>query len=225
MYRAVLAAVLLIGCVTEESGPSVDDIDQADQWAETADGKADLPNTFGDLVAWVRDFYRNRLSAVWGNQEHPATAAAAIARVKSLVGDPTHVTFVATVQRLQFSNIADHSELDIVLPAKQVVRLIGDPKGAGVYVDSKKFADSLAPALCLSWDEVQTAIEASYASGAYGADFVCHNVTERVLRALHLGSAKFSSQIHAYAIARWLWGPIVPSGNSSDLSTHACHQA
>ena len=223
MYRVVLAAVLLFGCVTEsDNAPSADEMEQADQWADSADGKADLPNTFGELVAWVRDFYRNRLSAVWGNQEHPTSAAAAIARVRALVGDPTRVTFVATVQRLEFSTIADHSELDIVLPAKQVVRLIGDPKGAGLYVDSKRFAETLSPALCLTWDEVQIAIEAAYASGAYGADFVCHNVTERVLRALHLGSAQFSKQIHAYSIARYLWGPIVPSGNSSDLSSHAC---
>src|SRR5262249_16227051 len=147
------------------------------------------PGQAGRGVALSRPRCTGLCSPLWGNQEHPATAAAAIAHVKSLVGDPTHATFVATVQRLQFSTIADHSEVDIVLPGKQVVRLIGDPKGAGVYVDSKKFADSLAPALCLSWDEVQTAIETSYAAGAYGADFVCHNVTERVLRALHLGSA------------------------------------
>ena len=218
MYRIVLATVLLFGCVTEDDGsPTEDDIAQVDQWADASGGKADLPATWSGVVSWVKDFYRNRLSAVWSNQEHPASSAAAIARIRGLIGaDPSRTLFRATVQRLRFSDVADHSEVDIVLPSKQVVRLIGDPKGAGMFLDTKPFETTLSPALCLTWNEVQTAVTTAYAQGAYGADFVCHNITERVLRALHVGSAPYAAQIHAYSIARYLWGPILPSGNSSN---------
>lgn len=230
MYR-VLIAFVIAGCVETATGPTVDDIDEVDQWADTSGGKADLPGNYAELVAWVKDLYRNKLSAVWGNQEHPASASAAIARVRGLLAaggiDPSHALFTTTVQRLRFSELADHSELDIVLPTHQVVRLIGDPKGAGVFLDSKVFADTLAPALCLNWDELQTAITTSYQPGAYGLDFVCHNITERVLRSLDIGTAKYSAQIHAYSIARYLWGPILPSGNSSNPSSwpesRSCH--
>jgi hypothetical protein len=225
MHRVVLVAMLLIGCVDQPaaSEPTEADIQQLDDWAEASGGKADLPSTMSGLVAWVEDLYRNRLSAVWGNQEHPATSAAAIQRVRTLmahagIADPSAVLFKTTVQRLRFSKLADHSEINIVLPSKQVVRLIGDPKGPGVFLDAKKFQEALSPALCLTWAEVQTAIAAAYEEGAYGGDFVCHNVTERVLRSLAIGSAKFSAQIHAYSIARWVWGPVTPSFHSQDPS-------
>ncbi|CAN5502257.1 hypothetical protein BH11MYX1_BH11MYX1_27730 [soil metagenome] len=221
MYRLILVAMLMFGCVAEDDNePSADDMAAADAWAQTSDGKADLPTSYGCLVAWLKNFYTNQLSAVWGKQEHPASSAAAIARIKQMLAaggiDPSRALFKTSVQRLRFSTVADHSEINIVLPTKQVIRLIGDPKGPGAYVDSKKFEESLAPALCLSWSELHTAVETSYASGAYGLDFVCHNMTEKVLRSLGIGTAKFSAQIHAYSLARYVWGPALPSFNSSN---------
>lgn len=208
--------------MTEDDGaPSEDDISQVDQWADASGGKADLPATWSGLVAWVKDFYRNRMSAVWSNQEHPASSVAAVTRIRGLmaaggVADPSHTLFRTTVRRLRFSDLVDHSEINITLPSKQVVRLIGDPKGAGMFLDTKPFQSALSPALCLTWDEVQTAIATAYVPGAYGADFVCHTVTERVLRSLEVGSAKFTAQIHTFAIARFVWGPSLPSGNPQD---------
>ncbi len=222
MYRLLLVAMLMFGCVAEDDNdPSVDDIEAADAWAQTSDGKADLPNTYAGLVSWLKNFYYNQLSAVWGSQEHPTSSAAALTRIKQMlaaggISDPSHTLFKTSVQRLRFSTVADHSELDIVLPTKQVIRLIGDPKGAGAYVDSKKFEESLAPALCLNWSELQTAVQTSYQSGAYAVDFVCHNITEKVLRSLGIGTAKYSAQIHAYSLARYVYGPVLPSFNSSD---------
>lgn len=222
MYRLILVAMLVLGCVAEDDNePSADDMAAADVWAQTTDGKADLPTSYAGLVAWLKHFYFNQLTAVWGTQEHPGSSAAAIARIKQLlaaggISDPSRTLFKTSVQMLRFSTVADHSEVNIVLPTKQVIRLIGDPKGAGAYVDAKKFEQSVGPALCLTWSELQTAVQTSYASGAYGVDFVCHNVTERVLRSLGIGTAKFSAQVHAYPLARYVWGPIVPSFNSSD---------
>ena len=221
MYRAlVMSAVLLVGCVTDDSSPTPQEASALDAWAAASDGKADLPGSYSELVAWFTNFYRNTLSAVWGNQEHPTSSDAAISRIRALMAQggktPETALFKTTVQRLRFSDVADHSEIDIVLPTKQVVRLIGDPKGAGVYFDTQLFETALAPALCLDWDELQTAVATSYQPGAYGLDFVCHNITERVLRALDIGSSQFSAQIHAYSIARYVWGPVLPSFNSAN---------
>lgn len=221
MYRIALVFLLVTGCVTQaDDGPSEEEITDVDAWADASGGKADLPATWSELVAWLKDTYRNRLSAVWHNQEHPASATAAVARVRALVAaagkSPEGSLYRMSVRRLRFSDMADHSEINITLPGGKVIRLIGDPKGAGVFVDSKAFQEALSPSLCLTWSELQTAIEASYVSGHYGVDFVCHNVTERVLRALHIGSSKFSAQVHAFSIARYVWGPVLPSGNSSN---------
>ena len=111
-------------------------------------------------------------------------------------------------------DVLDHSEINIVLAPQKVVRLVGDPKGAGVFFDGKKFEQSIGTPLCLTWSELVTAVEASYLPGAYGADFVCHTVTEKVLRQLDVGTASFASQIRTYPAARYVWGPILPSGNS-----------
>ncbi|MFT3694391.1 MAG: hypothetical protein QM831_14690 [Kofleriaceae bacterium] len=221
--KAVLVALMISACATTpDNSPSESDITAADQWAETSDGKADLPNTWAGLVAWVKNVYYNDMSAVWNNQEHPASSSAAVARVQQLlaqegVANPSGHLFKTTVRRLRFSELIDHSEINIQLPQK-TIRLIGDPKGAGVFVDNAPFEDALSPQLCLNWSEVQTAINASYVAGHYGVDFVCHVVTEKVLRALGIGTAKFSDQIHTYSIARYIWGPILPSFNSSNPS-------
>ncbi len=222
MYRLILVAIVMFGCAAEgDTEPSADDMAAADAWAQTSDGKADLPTSYAGLVAWLKNFYANDLSAVWGKQEHPVSSAAAVARIRQMlaaggISDPSHTLFKTSVQRLQFSSVADHSEIDIVLPTKQVIRLIGDPKGAGAYVDSAKFETALAPALCLNWTELQTAVQTSYQRGNYALDFVCHNVTEKILRSLGIGTAKYSAQIHAYSLARYVWGPLLPSFNSSD---------
>lgn len=215
MIRTVLVAALLVGCVTDSNEPPAEDIAALDAWAAAADGKADLPTSWTELVAWLRDFYTNTMSAVWRQQEHPATADAAIARVRGMVANPTARLYPARVQRLR-TDLVDHSEIDIELAAGKVIRLVGDPKGAGVFVDRAMFEQSIGAPLCLTWDELETAIRASYAPGAYGVDYVCHTITERVLRALGAGSASYASQIRTYAAARWTWGPIVPSFNSQD---------
>jgi hypothetical protein len=102
MYRLVLVALLMFGCVAEDDNePSADDRAAADAWAQTSDGKADLPTSYGaygGLVAWPKNFYFNQLSAVWGKQEQPASSAAAIARIKQLLAaggirDPSRTLF------------------------------------------------------------------------------------------------------------------------------------
>lgn len=227
--RSLLVAAFALGfaacAVSDDGAPDPTDLEGADAWADASGGKADLPSSYGDLVAWVEDFYTNRMSAVWNNQEHPATAAAAKTRIRGLlaaggIAHPEQVKFVTSVQRLR-TELIDHSEIDIQLPgnvdkAKHVVRLVGDPKGAGVFLDKALFETTLQPPLCLTWDELNTAIDASYQPGYYAVDFVCHVVTEKVLRALGVGSARYSDQVRTYSLARWIWGPIFPSGNSSN---------
>lgn len=211
--------VAMAACATSsDGGPSEQQLDDLDQWSATADGKADLPDTWSGTVAWVRDFYKNRMSAIWDNQEHPSTPAAALSRIRSLVGTPDALRFVTHVRRLH-ADLVDHSEVDIELPSGRTVRLVGDPKGAGVFFDGTPFEDPIGPPLCLTWSEVETAVNASYVGGDYAVDYVCHTVTERVLRALGVGSAPYSTQIHTYAAARWIWGPIVPSGNPQNPSS------
>lgn len=215
MHRAVLVLALLAGCVTDSNDPSPDDLDALDGWAQTADGKADLPTTWTELVAWMRDFYTNTMSAIWRQQEHPATADAALARVRGMVPNATTRLYPARVQRLHV-DLIDHSEVDIQVAPGKVIRLVGDPKGAGAFVDREMFEQSVGAPLCLTWDELETAIRAAYAPGAYGVNYVCHTITERVLRALGAGSASYAAQIRTYAAARWTWGPVVPSFNSQD---------
>ncbi len=216
-----LLFALSTACVAGEAeeGPSDQELAEMDMWAATTDGKADLPAAWTNLVTWLRDVYRNQLSAIWHNQEHPATPAAALERIRSMVAaeglDPTRTLYRATVRRLAADQI-DHSEINITLPGRMVIRLVGDSKGAGAFVDSGQFEDEVGPPLCLNWTELQAAVEASYASGVYGYSFVCHTVTERVLRALDVGSAAYARQFRTYSAARWLWGPNWPSFNSSN---------
>lgn len=216
MVRAVLVISLLVaGCVADSDDPSPDDLAELDGWAAAADGKADLPTSWTELVAWLRDFYTNTMSAIWRQQEHPATADAALARVRTMVTSPTTRLYPTRVQRLR-TDLVDHSEIDIQIAPGKIIRLVGDPKGAGAFVDRSMFEQSIGAPLCLTWDELETAIRASYAPGAYGVDYVCHTITERVLCALGAGSATYAAQIRTYAAARWTWGPIVPSFNSQD---------
>jgi hypothetical protein len=222
MRRIILAIVLaLAACATTDEGPSADELDALDQWAQAADGKADLPTTWADTVAWLEDVYTNRMSAIWDHQEHPATADAALVRIKGLlaqagVTDLSRVRLPTHVQRLRTDFVIDHSEIDIQLPGGTVIRLVGDPKGAGAFVDHALFDTSVGPPLCLTWSELDTAVHAAYVPGHYALDYVCHTVTERVLRALDIGSARYSSQIRTYQAARYIWGPILPSFHSQD---------
>ena len=221
--RVALALLFVTACATtDSSAPTADQLDDLDQWSQAADGKADLPATWSGTVSWVRDFYKNRMSAIWNNQEHPVNSDAALLRIESILSsrgiDAAAVKFSTTVRRLH-ADLVDHSEIDIDLPGGGTVRLVGDPKGAGVFLDRAPFEDQIGPALCLTWSELQTAVETSYVEGAYAADFVCHTVTERVLRSLHIGSSVYSNQVHTYAVARWIWGPVIPSGNPQDPSS------
>lgn len=218
--RLLLAACLAhaTACVTSDDAPTDDDLAAMDQWATSADGKADLPTTWAELVAWLRDVYTNDMSAVWNHQEHPATPAAAMERIRGMVvragKDPAATKFRVTVQRHIAS--VDHSEINVAMPGGETIRLVGDPKGAGVFVDRSLFKATIGPRLCLTWSELQTAVTTSYVEGAYAVDYVCHTVTERVLRALDVGTQLFSTQIRTYQSARWVWGPQVPSFNSHD---------
>jgi len=217
----LLALALTTACATSsEVEPDAAELEALDQWTTVADGKADLPTSWHDLVTWLEDFYLNQMSAIWDDQEHPRTAPAAIDRAKALaraagIVNPTGSLFRAHVQRLRTEYI-DHSEVNIVLGPGKVLRLVGDPKGAGAFVDSALFEQSIGTPLCLTWAEVEAAIRASYVAGAYVADFVCHTVTENVMRALDAGTHSYASQVRTYAAARWIWGPVVPSLNSQD---------
>lgn len=217
----LLALALTTACATSsESGPDAAELEALDQWTEVADGKADLPTSWNELVAWLEDFYLNQMSAIWHDQEHPRTAQAAIDRARALaraagIANPTAARFRARVQRLRTEYI-DHSEVNIVLGPGKVLRLVGDPKGAGAFVDSALFEQSIGAPLCLTWAEVEAAIRASYVPGAYAVDFVCHTITENVMRTLGAGTRSYSSQVRTYAAARWIWGPILPSLNSQD---------
>ncbi|CAN5913537.1 hypothetical protein BH11MYX2_BH11MYX2_12800 [soil metagenome] len=220
MFAIVLCVFTACAAQTDDE-PSSEELDDLDSWAIASDGKADLPNTWTDVVAYVKDFYLNRMTAVWHSKEHPATAAAAIARVRQMaqqagIADPTHAYYRTSVQRMRVQYF-DHSELNVQIggPTK-VVRLVGDSHGAGVYVDNKLFQETIGPKLCLSWDELQDAIETSYVPGHYGVDFVCHTITEKVLRALDVGSGAYSPQLRTYSIADWIWGPLLPSFNSTN---------
>jgi hypothetical protein len=229
MRKSWLLALLFAfaACVTGEGSMSDehsdDELAELDAWANTADGKADLPQTWNALVAWLRDVYTNRMSAIWHHQEHPATPAAALDRIRALVaqagGDATKLKFRATVRKLVAE--VDHSEVDITLPGGKVIRLVGDPKGAGAFVDSELFDGTVGPELCLTWSELSTAVTASYVPGAYGANYVCHTVTEKVLRSLGVGTFVYASKYRTYYAARFVWGPALPTLNSFDPSDWA----
>lgn len=219
---ASLAALAGPACATVDDAPTEEELADLDHWANAADGKADLPSTFGEVAAWLRDVYTNRMSAIWRGQEYLASPAAALTRIGDRARgagiDPTRALYPATVRRLDAGQI-DHSELDIAMPGGGVIRLVGDPKGAGAFVDRAAFEAPIGPRLCLTHAELEVAIRAAYVPGVYGVDFVCHTVTERVMRALHIGTASFASKFRTYAAARWLWGPQLPSGNSQDPAT------
>lgn len=214
-----LALITMTACATQDPGPEADELAQLDAWAAAADGKADLPTSWTALMAWLRNVYTNDMSAIWHDQEHPPTASKALDRIRGLVVqagvDPIRARFRVTVRRLDAGQI-DHSEINIALPAGQVIRLVGDPKGAGAYVDDALFEESVGPRLCLTWSELAIAVTAAYVPGTYAASFVCHNVTERVLRALEIGTGPYSPLFRTYAAARWAWGPATPSFNSHD---------
>ena len=219
----VLIVLFATACMTGEAAeelPADEELAELDAWAEVADSKADLPASWSHLVAWLRDVYINKMSAVWHNQEHPASTTAALERIRGLVAatgiDPTRALYPTRVQRLNGAVGVDHSEVNIMLPGGKVVRLVGDPKGAGAFLDSGLFKESIGPRLCLNWSELQKAIEASYVNGDYGYAYVCHSITERVLRALGVGTASFSTHFRTYSAARWIWGPGFPSFNSQD---------
>jgi hypothetical protein len=227
MRTSLLLSLLFVfgACVTGgepvSDEPSDDELADLDAWANTADGKADLPQAWNTVVAWLRDVYTNRMSAIWHHQEHPATPAAALDRIRGLVakagiGDATAVKYRVTVQKLVAE--VDHSEVDIALPGGTVIRLVGDPKGAGAFVDNALFEATVGPHLCLTWSELETAITASYVPGSYGANYVCHTVTERVLRSLGVGTLVYASKYRTYLAARFVWGPSLPTFNSLDPS-------
>lgn len=224
--KARLVAVVLVllalvpACVTAgEEGPSAEELAALDAWAATADGKADAPPSFDEVIAWLRDVYTNRMSAIWDDQAHPASATSALAEIRARAQragvDPTRALYRTTVQRLDAGEI-DHSEINITVPGGTIVRLVGDPKGAGAFFDRTRFHATVGPPLCLTWAELQTALAAAYLPGAYGATFVCHTVTERVLRALDVGTAPYSGKYRTYQAARWVWGPLEPSFNSQN---------
>jgi hypothetical protein len=225
MAKYCLLALLIAlstACVTgdaAEEGPSDQELAEIDMWADTADGKADVPAAWSNLVTWLRNVYRNDMSAIWYDQEYLASSTAAVDRIRRLVAaegvDPTRTLYRATVRKLAAEQI-DHSEINITLPGGTIIRLVGDPKGAGAFLDTSQFELEVGPSLCLNWTELQSAIEASYAGGVYGYTYVCHTVTERVLRALDVGSSAYSRQFRTYSAARWLWGPNWPSFNSSN---------
>ena len=216
---ACLLLCLSFSACAIDDEPSADELIDLDRWAATADGKADLPNTYSGLVAWLRDAYRNRMSAIWHRQELLASPAAALSRIQSLAraagADPARALYPATMRRLDTGTI-DHSELDIALPGGTIVRLLGDPKGAGAYVDRAAFESAVGPKLCFTYAELATAVTAAYVPGVYGVDFVCHNVTERVMRALGIGTSRFAAEFRTYAAARWAWGPVTPSFSAQD---------
>jgi len=216
---ACVLCLSLLACTAIDDEPSPDELAALDQWAATADGKADLPNTYAALVAWLRDAYTNRMSAIWNKQELLASPSAALTRIQTLARaagkDPARTLYPVTMRRLDTGTI-DHSELDIALPGGTFVRLVGDPKGAGAYLDRAAFESAVGPKLCFTYAELATAVTAAYVPGYYGADFVCHSVTERVLRALGIGTSRFSAEFRTYTAARWIWGPITPSWNPQD---------
>ena len=219
---------LALSACTVEDDPSADELGELDRWATSADGKADLPSSFDELVAWLRDAYRNRMSAIWHRQELLASPTAALSRIQSIArtagADPVRALYPATMRRLDTGTI-DHSELDIALPGGTIVRLLGDPKGAGAYLDRTSFASAVGPPLCFTYAELATAVTAAYTPGIYGVDFVCHNVTERVMRALGIGTSRFATEFRTYAAARWVWGPVTPSFNAQDPASWPASRA
>jgi len=220
-----LTLAVVTGCATDpEAGPSAEELDDLDQWAAASDGKADLPQTMAETAAWLHDFYFETMSAIWNRQEHPATADAAIARVRGMVANPTTRLYPTRVQRLR-TDVIDHSEVNIQIAPGKVLRLVGDPKGAGAFVDGATFQQSIGAPLCLTWTELQAAIRASYIGGYYADSYVCHTVTERVLRALDVGSASYAAHIRTYSAAQWVWGPLLPNWNSRTPSDWAVSRA
>ena len=82
-----------------------------------------------------------------------------------MVANPTARLYPARVQRLR-TELSDHSEIDIEIAPNKIIRLVGDPNGAGAFVDRSLFEPSGGAPLCLRWTELESAIRGSAASGA-----------------------------------------------------------
>ncbi len=70
LVAAVVVTALLAlapACVTSgEADPSADELAELDAWAATADGKADAPPSYAEVIAWLRVGRVPQLHAVSG---------------------------------------------------------------------------------------------------------------------------------------------------------------
>ena len=206
---ALASIGLSAGCssaATDASSSGTPDDEQALSVTPVAELKEELTSMLGDISASSQEDYLAKSGAVtWLTNEVKAAG----------IADPTTATFVLQVRTfpLDFGIPFDHSEVDIdavsdgTKVAKLHGRLLGDVWGAGLYSD-KLTGGELGPALCVTWQELVQAVEASYVDGFYLGTFVCHNITFRVLDTLGVSVKDYSAKIRAWKLASYAFGPI-----------------
>src|SRR5262245_42777622 len=58
----------------EEDVPSDKELSELDDWATTADRKAEAPATLHRAIDYLRKVYFNRMSVIWSDEVHPENA-------------------------------------------------------------------------------------------------------------------------------------------------------
>jgi hypothetical protein len=121
----------------------------------------------------------------------------------------------------------DHTEVDIVGVHDGYTttingRLIGDFWGAGLYNDSGLSAEQdLGPPLCVTYNQLKKAVEVSYVPGGYATNYVCHNITFRVIDSLDVSVKDYSAATRGWKLSSYAYFPIWARTPTASISTSA----
>ncbi len=200
-----------------------------------ADGQVDIGALRARLLALVEGF-----SATTGSRFYPTPEAALTQIERDLaaqgLGAPRRSLFVGYLGAIPIRGGFHHTEFlfaGAVDPATGAVarlhkRTVGDPFGAGVF-DEHHGSDPMSSRMCMTWDDLEAAVRASYLRGIYGVNFVCHTVSMKVLAAIGVAPEHFEPLVSGWRLARWVFGPRLPSGLPEPVAswraTRACDVA
>jgi hypothetical protein len=210
---SMVACSSSVGDGASVSSAASPDSDEALSLTPVQELKDELTAMLGDISASSQEDYLAKANAVsWLEAEVKAAG----------IADPTQATYVLQARKfpLEFGIPFDHSEIDIdavsdgTKTARIHGRLLGDVWGAGLYSDTLTGGE-LGPPLCVSWNDLVRAIDVSYVDGFYLGTFVCHNITFRVLDTLGVSVKDYSSQVRAWKLASYAYGPIFAQTRSA----------
>lgn len=169
-------------------------------------------------------------SATLGERFYPSSQEALDALAAKLraqgVADPAAVHVLAQVASRDLHIFGwHHSELQLLRTVMAMgdayaeidMRVVGDPRGAGVFDGA--FGSKAGPLLCLDWQDIERLVRAAYRPGTYAHDFVCHTITNYALRAIGAAPEYYAPRIGGWPLAMRLYGPSGDSGLSEDEAT------